>query len=183
MITHCIQRLFCRCCSSTYTCLNLRQEKTQKEEDVICVIDYKETIPFIPDIQSGYVIKVYDGDTITIASKLPYPDSPLYRFQVRLRDIDCPEIHGKNEDEKFIALCAKKEMESLVMQKQVILKNVGTEKYGRLLADVYVNNLHVNEHMLKNRLAIPYYGKTKISPENWKVYHENGPRIPSYPVP
>jgi endonuclease YncB( thermonuclease family) len=117
----------------------------------------------VPNIQSGHVIKVYDGDTITIASKLPYADSPLYRFQVRLRGIDCPEIHGKTEDEKSMALCARTEMETLVMQKTVILKNVGTEKYGRLLADVYINDIHVNSHMLQKGLALPYSGKTKTS--------------------
>ena len=129
----------------------------------VSVVDYKDTIPFVPNIQSGHVIKVYDGDTITIASKLPYADSPLYRFQVRLRGIDCPEIHGKTEDEKARALCARTEMETLVMQKQVVLKNVGTEKYGRLLADVFVNGIHVNAHMLQKGLAVPYFGKTKTS--------------------
>jgi endonuclease YncB( thermonuclease family) len=177
MIIKCIQRLFGRCYSTTYAYLSFCKENVQKEQDeeaIICVIDYKETIPFIPNIQSGHVIKVYDGDTITIASKLPYSNSPLYRFQVRLRGIDCPEIQGKNEDEKDIALCARKEMEKLVMQKKVVLKNVTTEKYGRLLADVYVNDIYVNEHLLKNRLAVPYYGKTKIPPENWKLYYEKG---------
>ena len=127
------------------------------------VVDYKDTIPFVPNIESGHVIKVYDGDTITIASKLPYASSPLYRFQVRLRGIDCPEIHGKTEDEKVRAICARTEMETLVMQKQVVLKNIGTEKYGRLLADVYVNGIHVNAHMLEKGLAVPYSGKTKPS--------------------
>ena len=40
-------------------------------------IDVKDTMPFIPPIEKGIVVKVYDGDTITIVSKLPYPDSPL----------------------------------------------------------------------------------------------------------
>ena len=53
-------------------------------------IEWKDCIPFVPPIAMGFVIKVYDGDTITIASKLPYPDSPLYRFSVRLNGIDCP---------------------------------------------------------------------------------------------
>ena len=38
---------------------------------------YKDTIPFIPPITSGKVIKVYDGDTITIASKLAFEGSPF----------------------------------------------------------------------------------------------------------
>ena len=139
-----------------------------------CIIDYKETVPFVPNISRGQVIKVYDGDTITIASKLPYPDSPMYRFQVRLAGIDCPEIKGPDENEKFMALCAKKEMTDLVLHKNVILKNVSIEKYGRLLADVYINNTHLNEHMLKNRLAITYDGTTKKSQIDWKKYHLTG---------
>jgi hypothetical protein len=39
-------------------------------------------IEFVPPVTGGKVIKVYDGDTITIATTLPYPDSPLYKFRV-----------------------------------------------------------------------------------------------------
>ena len=38
-------------------------------------IDWKDTVKFVPPIISGMVLKVYDGDTITIASKLPYPSN------------------------------------------------------------------------------------------------------------
>jgi len=34
----------------------------------------------VPPIKHGRVIKVYDGDTITVAARMPYPKSPLYRF-------------------------------------------------------------------------------------------------------
>jgi hypothetical protein len=42
--------------------------------------DWKDTVVFVPPITGGIVIKVYDGDTITIASKLPYDESKLYRL-------------------------------------------------------------------------------------------------------
>jgi endonuclease YncB( thermonuclease family) len=35
-------------------------------------INYENTVPFVPLIVGGKVVKVYDGDTFTIASKLPY---------------------------------------------------------------------------------------------------------------
>ena len=143
-------------------------------DEVFCIIDYKETIPFIPPITCGRVIKVYDGDTITIAAKLPYPESPLYRFQIRLNGIDCPEIKSKTEDEKQIALLAKKEMEELTFQKTVYLKNIGNEKYGRILADVYVQDIHLNMHMLSKKLAVQYDGGTKIIPKSWTKYHFTG---------
>ena len=137
-------------------------------------IDWKDTIQFVPPVEKGIVIKVYDGDTITIASKLPYSASPLYRFSVRLNGIDCPEIKGKDENEKQCAQIAKKEMSELILNKVVTLKNVQTEKYGRILADVYIGDLHLNKHMIEKRLAVSYDGGTKISPSNWMNYYAKG---------
>ena len=137
-------------------------------------IEWKDCIPFVPPIAMGFVIKVYDGDTITIASKLPYPDSPLYRFSVRLNGIDCPEIKGKDKYEKECAQIAKQEITDLVLNKVVLLKNVGTEKYGRILADVYIDNIHLNDYLLKKRLAVSYDGGTKKCPKNWMDYHLKG---------
>lgn len=137
-------------------------------------IDWKDVVKFVPPVEKGIVIKVYDGDTITIASKLPYPSSPLYRFSVRLNGIDCPEIKGKDEHEKQCAQIAKQEMSDLILNKIVILKNIGTEKYGRILADVYIGELHLNNHMIEKRLAVKYDGRTKISPSNWINYYCKG---------
>jgi dUTP pyrophosphatase len=92
-------------------------------------IVWKDTIEFVAPIEKGFVIKVYDGDTITIASKLPYETSPLYRFSVRLNGIDCPEMKGKDENEKECAQIAKKEMNDLIMNKMVTLKNIQTQGY------------------------------------------------------
>ena len=101
---------------------------------------YKDTIPFIPPVTSGKVIKVYDGDTITIASKLPFDGCPLYRFSVRINGIDCPEMRTKNETEKTCAKLAKKKVYDALFNKIVELRNVKLEKYGRVLADVYYND-------------------------------------------
>ena len=44
----------------------------------------------------------------------------------------------------------------------VELRNIGTEKYGRILADVYLGDLHINNWMLENNYAIVYNGGTKV---------------------
>jgi endonuclease YncB( thermonuclease family) len=142
-------------------------------------IKWSDTIIFIPNISGGYVIKVYDGDTITIAQKLPYPESPLYRFSVRLAGIDSPEMKGKSTEEKVAAKLSQKALEEIILNKNVTIKNVKTEKYGRLLADVYYENIHLNKWMLDNNYAIPYNGGTKkpfVSynpPENTEESIEN----------
>lgn len=137
-------------------------------------ISRKDTIRFVPPLEKGIVIKVYDGDTISIASKLPYPSSPLYRFLVRLNGIDCPKINGKDKNEKDCAQIAKQEMSDIVLNKIVTLKNVQTEKYGRVVSDVYIGELHLNSHMIEQRLAVRYNIGKKNSPRNWINYYTKG---------
>jgi len=132
-------------------------------------VEYKDTVVFIPPITHGKVIKVYDGDTITIASRLACKDkdSPIYRFRVRFAGIDSPEIKGDSEKECALAIKSRDALHSLIFGKIVELKNNGTEKYGRLLADVYLNNIHVNQWMLDKKLAVKYNGGKKNRPPDW----------------
>lgn len=126
---------------------------------------------FIPPITSGRVIKCYDGDTITIASYLPYKKSKLYKFSVRINGIDCPEIRSKTENEKKCALLAKIAVEDKILNKIVTLENVGTEKYGRILADVIIDNISIGPWLVEQNLAVNYDGKTKHTPDDWLSYH------------
>lgn len=130
-------------------------------------VSYKDTIPFIPPIIYAKVIKVYDGDTITVASKMPFTDSPIYRFSVRLAHIDSPEIKGQSNKETKLAIISRNALHKLIFGKVVELKNNGKEKYGRLLADIYYNDIYVNKWMIDNKYAIKYEGGTKIRPDNW----------------
>ena len=146
---------------------------TNKDIDVPPpIIEWKDTVPFTFPIENGQVIKVYDGDTITIASKLPYDASPLYRLSVRLNGIDTPEIKGKNDDEKEAAKAARNALVNLIYGKQIRLENIKSEKYGRILADVYLNQLHINDWLIRERYAVAYDGGTKKSPESWIKYRE-----------
>ena len=151
--------------------------KTQKNKDTDTlvfsnVVCWSDTTPFVPPVDKGVCIKVYDGDTITVATRLPFVDSPLYRFSVRLNGIDTPEIKGKDENEKKIAVMARDSLSSRILNKEVILKNVALEKYGRLLADVYCDGTHFNQWMIDQRFAVEYSGGTKRSPPDWVKFHK-----------
>lgn len=132
----------------------------------------KKTIPFVPPVTQGIVVKVYDGDTFTIASKLPYKSSPLYRLSVRINGIDCPEMKSKYAEEKDHAKLAQQCTSMLILGKHVHLSNISTDKYGRLLADVVVGKINVGEYLLKQRFAVEYDGGTKKI-MNWKKYFES----------
>lgn len=148
-----LKYIFCECFLETSNNSALNPVKSPTK--------WKETIQFIPPITEGEVIRVYDGDTITIVSKLPYDTSPLYRFSIRLAGIDCAEIKGKTEQEREMAQEAKSALEKLILHKVVALKNLKTEKYGRVLADIYVRDLHVNQWLLDNKYAVEYSGGKK----------------------
>lgn len=139
-------------------------------------IKWEDTVEFTFPIKGGRVIKVYDADTITIASKLPYDDSPMYRLSVRLNGIDSPEIKGKGilDEEKEAAKQARDFVSNLVLNKYIRLEHVESEKYGRILADVYIGNIHLNEILLKERYAVKYDGGTKIKPTSWLNYKIKG---------
>jgi endonuclease YncB( thermonuclease family) len=137
-------------------------------------IKIEDTVEFTFPIKSGRVIKCYDADTITIASKLPYDASPLYRLSVRLNGIDAPEIKGKCAEEKEVAKEARDFLSSLVLNKMIRLENVESEKYGRILADVYLGDVHLNELLLKERYAVKYDGGTKLKPVSWLRYKNTG---------
>lgn len=142
--------------------------------DDTTIIKWNETTKFLVPINGGKIIKVYDADTITIAAYLPIKDSPLYRFSVRLNGIDTPEIKSKDDDEKEAAKVARDALADKILNKYITLKNIDTEKYGRILADVYLDDININQWLINERYAVLYDGGTKISPKSWLQYRLTG---------
>lgn len=130
---------------------------------------------YIPPVAKGKVIKVYDGDTITILAYCENdPEKQLFKFRVRLANIDCPELRTADVEEKQMAIIARDRLKERIMDKMIYLQDVKLDKYGRLLAKIVYNNVCLNDWLLQERLAIKYDGKTKKIPKSWKKYYLNG---------
>ncbi len=127
------------------------------------IIAWKDCEPWCPPIKEGVVIKVYDGDTITIASKLPYDESPMYRWSVRLLGIDTPEIKSHDLRLKLMATKARDVLSAKILNKTIQLEEVSTEKFGRILARVIYQGEDMNKYMLENNLAYEYAGAKKLT--------------------
>lgn len=107
------------------------------------------------------VTSVYDGDTFR-ANIRDYPKIIGERIPIRIKGIDTPELKAKCEKEKQLAQQAKAFTVSMLRNAKVIkLKNLQREKYFRILADVYVDDISIGSELLKNNLAIIYDGGTK----------------------
>ena len=125
---------------------------------------------YVPQITQGRVVDVYDGDTITIVGYVKHnPD--LFRFSVRLNGIDCPEMKGKNENEKIVAKFAKQYVHDLIHDKVVTLEDVAIDKYGRVLAKVMFGSRDIAKELLEKNMAVAYDGGTKICPNDWLTFY------------
>ena len=154
----CIQRyFFCRQTQADNTLLNISLSDA----------DVHNTETYIPRITYGKVIKVYDGDTITVAAYLPESNKQVYKFSIRLRGIDSPELRGSSDTEKKHAIVARDALSERILNQYIDIKNVSTEKYGRLLADVYFEGTNMNNWMVSNNYAVEYDGGTKHRDKSW----------------
>tara|TARA_B100000965_G_scaffold293897_1_gene251799 strand:+ start:434 stop:859 length:426 start_codon:yes stop_codon:yes gene_type:complete len=109
------------------------------------------------------IISVYDGDTFRADIK-GLPDIIGKNIAIRILGIDTPEIKGKCEEEKIVAIKARDfARKALFNAEKITLKNLKRDKYFRLLADVYFDDTDLGNALLANNLAVKYSGKKKSS--------------------
>lgn len=132
---------------------------------------YDNLHPFVPEITSGKIVRVYDGDTVTIATRISVDGKEIpkiFRFNVRLLGIDTPEMRTKNQAEKALAVKARDALNAYIMNKTVTLQSVSYDKYGRILADILTKDgVNISDWMISNGYAVKYDGGTKHRPTEW----------------
>jgi len=132
---------------------------------------YDNLRPFIPDIAEGKIVRVYDGDTVTIAARFKIDGiyiPKLFRYNVRLRGIDSPEMKTKSAIEKDLAIKSRDALSHLILHKLVKLQNVEYDKYGRILADIIdEDGTNISDWMISRGYAVEYDGGTKHRPVEW----------------
>lgn len=117
---------------------------------VISKIDLSINLPsYAVESNTYLVIDVIDGDTIKVERENKV-------VTVRLIGIDAPEVRQKE--------CKYKEsteyLEELILNKRVNLEadftQENTDRYGRELRYIFINNLNVNKQMLTTGMAKEY---------------------------
>jgi endonuclease YncB( thermonuclease family) len=128
------------------------------------------------------VVNVHDGDTITVLLKCL---DKVYKFHVRLNDMDAYEITSKDPLIKELAikgrqriihliqpnnsqhreLSSRKEIKEYFTTNKTIvyLECFKNDKYGRLLANVFTfhDMIDIGKVLITEGLACEYHGKTK----------------------
>jgi micrococcal nuclease len=118
--------------------------------------------PYIYRIRS--VHKVVDGDTIDADIDLGFDISLTKR--IRLAGIDTPESRTTDLREKALGLEVKEWLKkNLEGKKEILVKTElpdSTEKYGRILGRLYVDDVCLNDRMISEGYAWEYDGGTKV---------------------
>ena len=109
------------------------------------------------------VISVYYGDTFRVNLK-GYPSIIGDNIPIRVNRIDTPEIRGKCDYEKQLAIKAREFTKTFLTGGSIELRNITRGKYFRTAADVYVNGISLGDSLVKVNLARKYDKKKK---SNW----------------
>ena len=109
------------------------------------------------------VLRVVDGDTIDADIDLGFDISLTKR--VRLSGVDTPESRTTDLKEKTLGLEVKEWLKKkLDGKKNILIKTElpdSTEKYGRILGRLYVDDVCLNDRMIDEGYAWEYSGGTK----------------------
>lgn len=112
----------------------------------------KENLPMY--VYKAIVIKVYDGDTITVRIDLGFNITITERL--RLFGINTPEVRGAEREE---GLKSRDWLRTLILNKEIIVKTYRDKKgkYGRYLADIFIEqetgSVNINDWLVRENLA------------------------------
>ena len=99
---------------------------------------------------SGQVVKISDGDTITILTQ------EKQQVKVRLYGIDAPEKKQPYGQK------SKQFLSNLIAGRSVEIQEKGKDRYKRVLGIVYLDGQDINEQMVLNGYAWAYVKYSKI---------------------
>ena len=109
------------------------------------------------------VTSIYDGDTFR-ANIPDYPPIIGQHIGIRINGVDTPEIRGKCEQEKVLAMKSKQYTVTMLRNAKTIeLRNMQRGKYFRIVADVYADGQSVGEGLVREGLAVVYDGGKKVN--------------------
>ena len=123
------------------------------------------------------VTRVVDGDTVDADIDLGF--NMFSKDRIRLMGLDTPESRTRNKHEKQHGLAAKARLKELIAGATTIpgkrgKKNVylqtskeGKGKFGRILGTLHVNGENLNEILIRENHARPYYGGSKDEHGPW----------------
>lgn len=103
------------------------------------------------------IVGVVDGDTVDAIVDLGFTVSVFIRF--RLNGINTPETNDSDPVKRALGVKAKEFVTTTLLNKEVTIRSFKTDKYGRWLADIFVDGqTSINQMLIEQQLAVAYTG-------------------------
>ena len=108
------------------------------------------------------VVSVYDADTFR-CNIFSLPPIIGGNIPVRVLNVDCPEIRGKNDYEKRLARDARDFTEMLLENAfEIKLINIQRGKYFRIMASVLMDGCDLADALINANLGRKYEGGKRL---------------------
>ena len=87
--------------------------------------------------------------------------------------IDTPESRTRDLEEKFYGKASKANLVKILEGKEVQLVSHDKGKFGRILGELFIgnSNFSVNQQMIKEYHAVPYFGQSKDETEQGHMWN------------
>lgn len=96
------------------------------------------------DTLSGKIVSVHDGDTATLLNK------DHQTIKIRLAQIDAPE-----SDQAF-GQKSRQSLAEMIFNRDVRVERETTDRYGRMVGTIYLENLDINQEQIRKGMAWVY---------------------------
>ena len=107
--------------------------------------------------------RIVDGDTVDVDIDLGF-GMILSKQRIRLYGIDTPESRTRDKEEKFYGELASRFLKDQCKKGSCIILRTYLDKkgkYGRMLGEIIVDGVNINQLMIEEYMAVEYHGQTK----------------------
>jgi len=108
------------------------------------------------------ITRVVDGDTVD--AEIDCGFDIIYKSGIRLYGIDTPESRTRDLDEKARGKLASQFIKDKIAEAKLVKVKTKLDKkgkFGRVLGSIIADDVDLNEQMVKNYLAVAYFGQSK----------------------
>lgn len=97
------------------------------------------------------IINIVDGDTVDAEIDVGFKIKILHRL--RLLHVDTEEMNSKDPQLRELAKAAKDYLVENLLDQSVTIRTQKSDSFGRYLAEIYINEVHLNEQLIDLKLA------------------------------
>jgi len=127
------------------------------------IMNYDSIPYFIPEIKYARVTDVRQDYIIVVAARLPFKNSLVYRFPIKLKGLESDKEDNRIESSMmgmyFPSEHSNKDYKAMVVLMPLICNNIVELRnvknyFGTFTADVYFNGIHINCYLKNKGLAL-----------------------------